>query len=119
MILLFRKYFQRFLCFEERPGQSLILARSSKGEELLREAGEKGYLKTEDYDISALGRIQQYQQNRRRIVGARILALRLSGKFYPRFSGFYLRHNALRAGVKNNFFNLFGMLKRVIQMKAR
>lgn len=99
--------------FEERPGQSLIIARTSKGEKLLRETLEKGYLMVEPYDISALGRIQRYQQGKKRVVGSRILALRLAGKFYPRFSGFYLLYNGLKAGVKNNIHNVVEMFKRI------
>ena len=103
--------------FEEMPGQSFILARTSKGEKLLSEALEKGYLMVEPYDISALGRIQQYQQDRKKVIGSRILALRLAGKFYPRFSGFYLLYNGLKGGMKNNIQNMLGMLKRIRKLK--
>lgn len=103
--------------FEEKPGQSLTLARTSHGDRALLQAVKKGYLRLAPYDLSALERIQNYQKNRKRVVAARLLALRLSGIFYPRFSGFHLWHNALKAGPRNNLTNFWGMLRRIKEMK--
>jgi coenzyme F420 hydrogenase subunit beta len=99
--------------FEESPGRSLIIARTTKGEETLNDAVDAKYIRMNPYKIISLEQIQQYQFARRRNVGARILAFRAAGKMYPKYVGMYLWRNLLRAGIKENIGNFLGMFRRI------
>jgi coenzyme F420 hydrogenase subunit beta len=101
--------------FEERPGRSLILARTAKGERLLAEAESAGYLETAEFDLRDLAAIQPYQRNRRRAIAARLLALRLVGRPVPRYEGFHLFRNAADAGVLYFLKQSGGMFYRLVR----
>lgn len=51
--------------FQEKPGKSLIIARTNKGKEIVTEAEDKGYLQTDNFEIGKLSKIQPYQANRK------------------------------------------------------
>jgi len=99
--------------FEERPGRSLILARTGKGRRLLEEAESAGYLQTERFDLGELEVIQPYQKNRRQAIVPRLLALRLLGRPVPRYEGFYLIRNAWDAGLRFFLRQFGGMVRRL------
>ena len=100
--------------FEEKPGQSLILARTAKGRQLLKDSEIAGYLKTQEFDLQILGTIQPYQKNRRRAIAPRLLALWLMRKPLPRYEGFYLTRNTWEARFWFSLKQLGGMLRRLI-----
>ncbi len=99
--------------FEEQEGKSLIIARNNKGKNLIEQAVNNGYLKVDNYSLDHLEKIQPYQAERKKLIGSRILALRLTGLFYPQFSGFYLRENSLLVSLRENINNTVGTLERL------
>jgi coenzyme F420 hydrogenase subunit beta len=100
--------------FDERPGHSLILARTTNGKQILEKAESTGYIRTEVFYLERLGEIQPYQKARRQAIVPRLLALRLLRKPIPRFTGFYLVRNAVDAGLWRFVRGVLGMFRRVM-----
>jgi coenzyme F420 hydrogenase subunit beta len=103
--------------FEEKPGQSLILARTIRGAQLLKQAESAGYLNTRDLKLEELQFVQPYQKTRRQAIAPRLLAMRLMGHPVPSFEGFYLAENAREAGFFIFSRQLAGMLRRLVKDK--
>jgi len=99
--------------FEERAGQSLIIARNQHGKKLIEDAVSNGYLSVQNYSASILDKIQPYQRDRKRLVGTRLLALKLSGIESLRFEGFNLFYNATLISLKANLESFIGTAKRI------
>lgn len=101
--------------FEERPGRSLILARTTVGQHLVEEALAAGFLQASEYDLQDLEVIQPYQKNRRQAIAPRLFALRLVGRPVPQYKGFFLLRNAWDAGLPFFLKQVGGMLRRLGQ----
>jgi len=101
--------------FDERPGISLIVARTALGARLMAEAEAAGHIATAPFDPAALAAIQPGQRERRRALLARLLALRLAGRPVPRYRGLRLAAAARRNPVRRNLRNFLGMLRRVMR----
>lgn len=71
-------------------GSSLVAARTKKGEELVLDAIEKGYLSVTNSGASLLPRSQPNILRTRSVIWGRLLALSLTGCAVPRYSGFNL-----------------------------
>ena len=100
--------------FEEKPGESLIIARSGKARQLLEEAVEKQYLRTEAYHGN-LDRIQQYQYRRRMTIGARQLAANALSFGILSFTGLYIFRNARKTPLFDLARAFAGTLKRFLR----
>ena len=105
--------------FEEMPGQSLILARTARGQQLVEQAELAGYVNTVEFNLETLETIQPSQKNRRRAIVPRLLALWLARRPFPTYNGFYLARNAWDAGPWFFFREFGGMLRRLAQKKDR
>lgn len=105
--------------FEERDGVSLVVSRTQRGEALVRAAGSAGALALGPFDPAELAAIQPGQTGKRRYTLARTLGLRLLGRPAPRYRGFHLGRNALRAGPVANLRNLLGTMRRVVLRSRR
>jgi len=101
--------------FGEKAGISLIMGRTGKGDQLIKDAAASQYIALSPFDISDLEYIQPGQTTKRQYTLARISALRLLGRPWPRFERFYLTRNAMRAGLWPNLKNFLGIFRRVIQ----
>ena len=75
---------------EGDDGRSLVIARTSRGREILRGAIASGHVRLEPSDAGALARAQPYLLRARGQVWGRVAALRLIGAPAPRFRGFGL-----------------------------
>ena len=99
--------------FNEKDGFSLVLSRTRKGLDIYEQAKKEKVITSEYIDTSILNIIQKYQIFRKRIIGARILALRLHFKYYPRFIGFSKYTLLIKLPIKDIIRNFWGMLKRL------
>nr|OEJ79327.1 hypothetical protein A5482_00240 [Cyanobacterium sp. IPPAS B-1200] len=99
--------------FEEQEGKSLIIARNNQGKNFIEQAITQGYLEVDNYYLNNLEKIQPYQAQRKKLIASRILALRLTGLFYPQFSGFYLIDNSLSVSIRENINGTLGTLERL------
>jgi coenzyme F420 hydrogenase subunit beta len=98
--------------FDERPGVSLIMARTELGRNLIAEAGTAGHLEVRAFDIAQLTAIQPGQRERRRALLARLLARRLAGRPVPRYRGLRLLAASRQNSIMRNLKNFLGMLRR-------
>lgn len=101
--------------FEEEDGVSLVVARTALGQRLIAQAEAAGTLVLTPFDMSTLRGIQKGQFWRRRLLSARLAALRLMGKPVPQYQGLNLRAAARLAGRRERFRNFTGMIRRVLQ----
>lgn len=99
--------------FGDRPGQSLVLSRTSLGEQLVRDAQASHHLTARPYDLSALMRVQPGQTRRRRALLARLAALWVMGQPIPRYRGMGLLTMARAASFHDNLRNFAGMARRI------
>lgn len=79
---------QGFPVFSDRPGSSVVIARTELGDTLLRRAVEAGVIGLSSLDIDMVRRVQPSQVLRRESLGARIVGSRLAGLKAPRFRGY-------------------------------
>ena len=101
--------------FEEEDGISLVVARTEKGAALIAAAEAAGTLVLDGFDVADLRGIQKGQLWRRRLLSARLAALRLMGKPVPRYEGLQVRAVARLAGRRERLRNFIGMIKRVLR----
>ncbi|OOY11113.1 hypothetical protein BMG00_15350 [Thioclava marina] len=104
--------------FDEAPGQSLIVARTALGVELLSEAEGAGALETQPFDVAELAAIQPGQRERRRALFARLAALKLMLRPVPRYEGLNLRACARQNPLSRNARNFLGTLRRALRRQA-
>ncbi len=100
--------------FDEAPGISLILSRTSLGERLVAGAEAAGAIRTAPFDMTRLEAIQPGQSNRRRVVPSRLMAQRLMARPVPHYRGLHLWRMARQAGLRRNLRNFLGMLRRAV-----
>lgn len=99
--------------FAERSGRSLIVARTPNGQAILQAALAGKYLANEDCSIDDISLMQPYQENRKRLLASRLLALLLRRGRIPHFGGLRLMRAAFGVGVVAHLRNLWGTLKRI------
>lgn len=100
--------------FEEQDGRSLIITRTAKGEDIIRQAADAGYVRLTDIDFGEVEKMQPSQARRKKLVASRLAALVLLGHPIPRYRGFSLLRAALLAGWWANLRSFLGMTRRVI-----
>lgn len=100
--------------FTEQEGRSLIISRNDKGEALVKTCIAAGYMTTAPLEIAEIGKMQPYQETRKKMVLARLLALRVLFRMIPRFSHLALIQAAAMGGLKANINNFLGMAKRLL-----
>jgi coenzyme F420 hydrogenase subunit beta len=103
--------------FDDKPGVSLIVARTVLGQRLIAEARAAGRIETAPYDIAQLAAIQPGQRDRRRALLARLLALRLAGRLVPRYEGLQIAAAARQNSIRRNLKNFLGTLRRVLRAR--
>lgn len=101
--------------FSERPGRSLIFTRTDLGEEVVQQARKESYIHFFDYNIDKLKRIQRYQYTRQILLFSRLMGFKLIKGRYPKYKNMGYEKLILEAGIKNQFKNFFGSVKRNIK----
>ena len=100
--------------FSEADGRSLIISRTSKGEETVRAAEAGGFLEIQSMDIADIDRLHTYQARRKALILSRLAALSLFGRPYPRYHGLNLVRSALKMGPAANIRSFFGLVRRIL-----
>jgi coenzyme F420 hydrogenase subunit beta len=104
--------------FMERDGQSIVLSRTQRGEDLVTSAIKAGVIEAGPLSIDQIIKMQPSQARRRKLVMSRLWAIRGSGRSPPAFKGFRLREAAWTAGIKENIKSFLGLLRRLYLRKA-
>jgi coenzyme F420 hydrogenase subunit beta len=101
--------------FEEEEGRSLIIGRTEMGERLLASALTSGVLEAEPLPITEIVRMQPAQGNRKSLILARMVGLKLIGQPTPRVSGLWVGEAARRASKSEFIRNLLGTVRRTLR----
>lgn len=101
------------------PGRSLILARSTLGQKILKEAVAEGYLTLEETASGVLAASQPSLLNIRRSVWGRLFALRIAGAATPRIHDVPMFRLWLRLSLRQKISSILGTFKRIYLYKLR
>lgn len=99
------------------PGQSLILVRTEKGKEILKEAMRAGYVKLRHGDSYTVSASQPSLLKKKRQLWGRLLAMRMMRIPTPHFEGFSLFANWWYLSVPDKIRSVLGTLRRIILRK--
>lgn len=99
------------------PGQSLVLVRTEKGREILKEAMRAGYVKLRRGDSYTVSASQPSLLKKRRQLWGRFLAMRMMRIPTPHFEGFSLFANWWCLSVPDKIRSVLGTLRRIILRK--
>lgn len=100
--------------FEELPGRSLIVSRTSAGERLLASAIASGAVETEPLDVDKIGEMQPSQASRKRLILARTMALSATLQPKPQMRGLQIAAAAKRARPSEQLRNFLGTARRIL-----
>ncbi|MBM7241661.1 Coenzyme F420 hydrogenase/dehydrogenase, beta subunit C-terminal domain [Rhodococcus fascians] len=84
-----------FPIFSEGKGESVVIARTHRGHDLLMQASDDGVIALEQMSLSDVDRVQPLQVTRMRTLFGRLLGRVARGKRVPRYRGFDLTGLAL------------------------
>jgi coenzyme F420 hydrogenase subunit beta len=100
--------------FEELAGRSLIMSRTEGGDRFLRAAMEAGAVVAEPLEVDQVDLMQPSQAHRKRLIAARVAAVRATLQPAPRMDGLMVGAAAKRAGVKESAHNFLGTVRRIV-----
>lgn len=99
------------------PGQSLILVRSAKGREMLRESVKAGNLILERVDPEVIELSQKDLLEKRRSIWGRLATMRAFGLPVPVYGGFSLFSGWWELPPGQRARSIFGTARRIVQRK--
>lgn len=95
-------------------GRSLVLVRTSRGQEILRKAMNSGYVYLDRVAPEVLPASQQALLSKRRMLLGRLLGMRMMFVPLPQFKGFLLLSNWRKLSFSDKFRSVLGTLRRII-----
>jgi len=102
--------------FSEHDGRNIVIARNDKGEKLLQEAQDAGYINVSPWDdVSELKVIQYYQYTRRATMRAKLMAYRLFGKTTPEYDRKTVNELSKLIPFKKRVHIFLGTVKRAVK----
>jgi coenzyme F420 hydrogenase subunit beta len=99
------------------PGQSLIVVRTEKGRQIIREAMNAGYLALQRADPDKLLNSQRNLLNKRGAIWGRIMAFKAFGLPTTRLKGFSLFKNWWKLSWTAKLRSTFGTARRIVLRK--
>lgn len=103
--------------FSEAEGRSMILSRTAAGEALIQRLTADNVIVAEPLVVSEIAHMQPYQANRKRMVLARILGLKVLWRNTPHYRNLGLVGLAIKGGLRSSLRNFAGTLVRATQGK--
>jgi coenzyme F420 hydrogenase subunit beta len=85
-----------FPVFDEGEGNSVIIARTARGDAILRAAAQVGVVSIAPLRLDQAARVQPLQRQRRQALGGRLTGRVLAGKRVPRYHGYGVGKRTLR-----------------------
>ena len=101
--------------FDEADGRSLMIARTKRGDDLVREAEAAGVIGTEPLALGEIPKMQPSQAKRRQLVLSRMTAMRLAMRTPPDTRGLLVAEAARTASLFDNLKSLAGTFRRIVQ----
>ncbi|WP_240951893.1 Coenzyme F420 hydrogenase/dehydrogenase, beta subunit C-terminal domain [Rhodococcus sp. BL-253-APC-6A1W] len=87
--------------FEDRKGTSVLIARTTRGQEVVEAAVSAGILCVREIDLDDVATVQPLQVERRMTISGRLLGRLLSGRRVPLYRGFGTGRFALSSPYRN------------------
>ncbi|MFC3398999.1 Coenzyme F420 hydrogenase/dehydrogenase, beta subunit C-terminal domain [Microbacterium amylolyticum] len=87
--------------FSEGDGESVAIARTHRGDDVIRRAAEAGVIIVEEVTLDDLIAVQPLQVKRRRTLAGRLLGRRLAGYRVPHYPGYSLAPHFTKRAVLN------------------
>lgn len=106
--------------FSENEGRNVIIARTNKGEELLKSLENVKKISLEPYDMyqhNGLQNIQKFQFERKATMQSMLLAMKLFHRPYPNYSRQLLTSYSKCIPLKYRVKRFFGTVKRIVKKK--
>jgi coenzyme F420 hydrogenase subunit beta len=102
---------------DDEAGSSIVLVRTRKGEEIVREAIDAGYVVLKRIDPGLLEQAQRNLLLKRQAVWGRILAMRMMGIPAPAYKGFPLFENWRGLPMTEKTRSVIGTIRRAVERK--
>ena len=99
--------------FKEEEGRCFCMVRTPRGEKLLQDATNSGYIEVNKLAIEKVREMQPYQYKRRQLVGWRLLPVQFISRGLIHFTGLSIYKQALHANWKEGIQNMLGTYKRI------
>ncbi|MCS5716757.1 Coenzyme F420 hydrogenase/dehydrogenase, beta subunit C-terminal domain [Herbiconiux sp. CPCC 205763] len=103
--------------FEEGAGNSVVIARTQRGHELLQQAALAGAIAIMPLELDRVRPVQPLQVKRKLTLVGRLLGRRLAGKAVPKYAGYGLLRLALR-NPANTARAALGTFRRSLRRSA-
>jgi coenzyme F420 hydrogenase subunit beta len=99
--------------FDEADGRSLLIARTARGDALIRAAQAAGVIACTPARVDAIIAMQPHQARRKRLAAARMAGMRLTGRRPPAAAGLKLAEAARQIGIVARLKSLAGTVRRI------
>jgi coenzyme F420 hydrogenase subunit beta len=99
--------------FDEQAGRSLVMARTTVGDDFLRSAITAGSIVVDALDPSEINRMQPSQVRRKRELLARLAAVKVAGRQVPDYRGVQLIAAARQASLVQHARAFAGLVRRL------
>jgi len=96
------------------PGNSLVLARTKKGQEIVKGAMKAGFVQLKPVEAEVLELSQKELLRKRGAIWGRVMTMKILGISAPRFMGFSLFQNWLKLSLEHKLRSTYGTAKRMI-----
>ncbi len=100
--------------FTERDGQSIILARTEEGSNILKNMKDEKQLSTQKLDLDIIAKMQPYQYYRRTRVASRIFAVHLLKSVRLNFKNTRIYLNLLHSSIISILREFLGTVRRLL-----
>jgi coenzyme F420 hydrogenase subunit beta len=99
------------------PGRSMVIVRTERGRQLLRQAVAAGYVSLQMRDPKIIADSQKHLLRARRSAWGRIAACRIMGMKMPRFPGMGLFSSWLKLSFSDKTSSIIGTFKRIFSRR--
>jgi coenzyme F420 hydrogenase subunit beta len=101
----------------DERGRSLVLVRTDRGRQILRDAARAGYVHLEPADARDALNSQVNLIRKRGAIWGRLLIMRLCGQPVPHLAGFSLLYNWARLPLQDKLRSTLGTARRIVRRR--
>jgi len=105
--------------FTEQDGRCFVIVRTIRGKDIMLAAENGGYIVKQQLDINKIQEMQPYQYQRRKLVGWRILPVKLFSFGILDFKGLGYSKIMLTSNIKDGIKNMVGTISRLLKLKRQ
>ena len=102
--------------FTEAEGRCFVFVRTEVGQEVMTDACKSGYIEYHKLDVDRINEMQAYQHSRRKLVGWRLLPVRIVTLGLIDFKGLGIGSQAKKANLNKGINNMIGSIKRMYKV---